>query len=82
VSEGLLAAYAQLVDMARDHLDKSAAQIARVPKPLRPALAMRAVLSAQLDTVARNGATPFAPPPEISDWRKIASLTFWTWRNG
>lgn len=82
VSEGLLAAHGQLIDMARDHLAKSTAEIARVPKPLRAAFAMRAVLSAQLDAVARNGEAPFAPPADLSDWRKIAALTFWTWRNG
>ncbi len=82
VSDGLLVACAQLTDMARDHLAKSTPEIAQLPKSLRLAFAMRAVLEAQLDAVARNGETPFLPPADLSDWRKIAALTFWIWRNG
>lgn len=81
-SEGLLAARAQLTDMARDHLEKGATAIAHLPRPLRPAFAMTALLKAQLDAVARNNETPFSPPPDIADWRKLATLAFWTWRNG
>ena len=82
VSEGLLAAHAQLLDMAQDHLDKAAVQIAGLPSALRPAFAMITVLRDQLRAAVRSGETPFAPPAEIGDWRKLAKLTFWTWRNG
>lgn len=82
VSEGLLAAHAQLIDLAREHLHKSSSEIASQSKPLRPAFAMIGLLKSQLDDVARGGETPFAPPREIADWRKIATLAWWSWRNG
>jgi len=82
ISEGLLAAHTQLVDTARDHLDRSVPAIARLPKALRPAFAMSGLLRQQLGALARGNATPFAPPADLSDWRKIATLAFWTWRNG
>jgi len=82
VSEGLLAAHAQLTDIAADHLGKATAAIATLPKVLRPAFATAGLLSAHLKAVAAQNETPFAPPRELADWRKIALLTWWVWRNG
>jgi phytoene synthase len=81
-SEGLLAAHGQLVDMAREHLHQSSLEIARLSRHLRPAFAMIGLLKSQLDGVTRGGATPFTPPAELADWRKIATLAWWGWRNG
>ena len=80
VSEGLLAAHAQLVDVARDHLDKADAAIAGLPGGLRPAFAMIALLRSQLARAESQSETPFAPPRDIPDWRKIVMLAWWAWR--
>jgi phytoene synthase len=80
VSEGLLAAHAQLHDIARGHIEKAAAAIATLPKPLRPAFASVALLRPALQYLENHPETPFAPPPDLADWRKIAMLTVWTLR--
>ncbi len=81
VSEGLLAAHAQLTGLARDHLTRAAAAITDLPRDLRPAFAMISLLSSQLEAVERGGETPFAPPRDVPDWRKIAMLTWWRLRS-
>jgi 15-cis-phytoene synthase len=81
VSEGLLAAHAQLTELARDHLQKADAAIGALPRPLRPAFAMRGLLTSQLRLVEARNETPFVPPQDIPDWRKIAMLAWWTLRN-
>lgn len=80
VSEGLLAAHAQLVEMAQDHLDRAGAEIAALPAPLRPAFAPVALLRRQLTRIGKEGDNPFAPREEISDLRMIAILAWWVWR--
>ena len=42
---------------------------------------LRAVVSAQLRLWQRQGASPFAAPADEADWRKIARIGFWAWRN-
>lgn len=82
VSEGLLAAYAQVIDLAREHLDKAEAAIVRLPKALRPAFAQAALQPIYLQQVERQSATPFAPPANLADWRKIAAISLWALRKG
>ena len=82
VSEGLLAAHAQLTDLARDHLTKAEAAIRSLPRDLRPAFAMIGLLSWQLKAVEAGAESPFAPPHEVADWRRIARLMGWVWRRG
>lgn len=82
ISEGLLAAHAQLTDLAQNHLCKADAAIRALPRPLRPAFAMISLLSSQLRIVEAGAETPFAVPPDAADWRKIARLAGWTWRFG
>lgn len=81
VSEGLLAAHAQLIDLAREHLQKADAAIAALPKSLRPAFAQTALQRLYLKQVERQSETPFAPPAELADWRKIGAFIFWSLRN-
>jgi phytoene synthase len=81
ISEGLLAAHAQLTDMAREHLEQAVQAIAALPPRLRPAFAHAAVLRRQLRAVAAQEETPFAPPREIADWRKIAAMFLWVSRH-
>lgn len=78
-SEGLLAAYAQLIDIAADHLAKAEAAIAALPSQLRPAFAPVALQHSYLKLVRARSETPFAPPHEISAWRKIVILAWWAW---
>ncbi len=80
VSEGLLAAHAQLLELAGEHLDKAATAIVALPKQLRPPFAPVALLRHYLEGVESRAETPLAPPREISDWRKIAMLSWWAWR--
>lgn len=80
VSEGLLAAYAQLIDLAEDHLGRANHAIAALPVPLRPAFAPVALLRTYVKLIKAQSETPFAPPREIADWRKIVILAWWAWR--
>lgn len=80
VSEGLLAAHAQFADLARDHLGKAEAAIAALPRLLRPAFAPVALLRPYLKAVEAQAEAPFAPPREIADWRRIALLALWAFR--
>jgi phytoene synthase len=81
-SPALRAAYGQLVDLAGDHLSRSAAAIARLPRHLAAAFAPHALLRQYLSRIEAQSATPFAPPSEVADWRKIATLVSWGWRHG
>jgi phytoene synthase len=82
VSEGLLAAHAQLLELAREHLHKAAGAVALLPRELRPAFAMIGLLNSELRGIEARAEAPFAPPPRLSDWRKIVALALWGWRNG
>lgn len=80
VSEGLLAAHAQLLELAGEYLAKAGEAITALPRQLRPAFAPAALLRAYLKALQAQAETPFAPPREIADWRKIATLSWWAWR--
>jgi phytoene synthase len=80
-SEGLVEALGQVMDLAGEHLIKAEAGIGALPRELRPAFAGIAVARAQLKALRNSAAGPFAPQPDLPDWRKIALLTWWTWRN-
>jgi phytoene synthase len=80
-SESLHAALSQVAELAQDHLEKARSAIATLPPPLRPAFGAIAVLEAQLVAWHRRHTSPFAAPPDDADWRKIARLAWWTWRN-
>jgi phytoene synthase len=82
ISEGLLAARGQLQDIAREHLDKADAAIAALPRQLHRAFSFTTLLRSQLAQIEVLERQPFGPPPELADWRKIALLTWWSWRNG
>lgn len=81
LSEGLLAALQQIRELAMEHLAKARAAIASTPKPLRPAFATIALLPWELKAAESMAETPFAAVPPRADWRKIAALSWWTWRN-
>ncbi|MDB5624147.1 MAG: squalene/phytoene synthase family protein [Devosia sp.] len=80
-SEGLAAALGQVADLAAEHLGKAETAIAGLPANLRPAFAPIAVLRAQLQQINNSPASLFAVPPDDPDWRKIARLSWWTFRN-
>jgi phytoene synthase len=79
VSEGLLAAHAQLIEIAEDHLGKAEGAIAALPARLRPAFAPVALLRSYLRLVKAQSEAPFEPPRQIADWRKIIILAWWAW---
>lgn len=80
-SEGLSEALGQIAEMAADHLAKAESAIAALPGRLRPAFAGLSLLKAQLGALNARQTSLFAPVPEDADWRKIARLAWWTWRN-
>jgi phytoene synthase len=79
-SEGLFAALAQFDDLAQDHVVKARAAIRALPRGLRPAFAPVAIVGRQATLVA-NARTPFAEAPDLPDWRRIAMMGWWAWRN-
>ena len=58
-----------------------ARELAALPGRLKPAFASIAVLKAQFAALNRRQSSLFAPVPDDADWRKIARLAWWTWRN-
>ncbi|MBJ3785572.1 phytoene/squalene synthase family protein [Devosia sediminis] len=80
-SEGLQAALSQIVELAVKHRDDARVAIRALPPALRPAFAIIAPLEQQLKDWEAYSSSPFAPPPDRPDWRKIARLTWWTLRN-
>jgi phytoene synthase len=80
-SEGLSEALGQIAEMAAAHLDKAESAIAALPGRLKPAFASIALLKAQLAALNRRQTSLFVPVPDDADWRKIARLAWWTWRN-
>ena len=80
-SEGVVEALGQISELASEHLTKARAAIAGLPSKLRPAFAPLAVLDAQLTRYVQHSGGPFAVPPDDPDWRKIARLAWWSWRN-
>jgi len=79
--EAIRAAAAHLRDLARDHLAKAEVAIGLLPKELRSAFAMLAILKADLKLLEKPAQNPFAPAGQLPDWRRIALLGFWSWRN-
>lgn len=80
-SEGVVEALGQIAELAVEHLNKAEAAIRELPARLRPAFAQFAVLDAQLTLYLRRSAGPFSVAPDEPDWRKIARLAWWSWRN-
>ena len=81
ISEGLLSGHQQFTDLAREHLLKAEAAIAKLPRGLRPAFASVALLQSQLKRVEAGAEHAFATPPDLADWQKLAMLAWWNWRN-
>lgn len=80
-SEGVVEALGQVSELAAVHLAKAESAINGLPGKLRPAFAPIAVLKAQLALYVGHSAGPFAIAPDDADWRKIARLAWWTFRN-
>lgn len=79
-SEGLSEALGQVGDLAAEHLGKAETAIATLPGRLKPAFASIAVLRAQLALLGQRPGI-FTPAADDPDWRKIARLAWWSWRN-
>ena len=81
-SAALRAAIAQLFDIAEDHAQKARTAIAALPSRLRPAFASLALVDGDLRRLEQRTGTPFAPLAVSSPFRRLASLMWWTMRNG
>lgn len=80
-SEGLHAALSQIAELAAGHLALARTAIGNLPAPIRPAFAALALLENQLASWTASSASPFAPPRDEPDWRKITRLAWWTLRH-
>jgi len=80
-SEGLHEALGQIAELAAGHLQKAETAIKMLPGHLKPAFAMLAVLKVQLAQIIARTSSVFEPLAEDPDWRKIARLSWWAWRN-
>ena len=72
-------ALTRLADVAAEHLRKADAAIGLLPRELRAVFALTALLRSQLKRLKLDA--PFAPQPELADWRKIGVLGWWKLRN-
>ena len=81
-SEALRAAIAQIIDIADDHAQKARAAIAALPSSLRSVFASLALVEGDLKRLASGADNPFAPPAVPGPFRRLASLMWWTMRNG
>jgi phytoene synthase len=79
-SENLSVALTRLAEIAADHLRKADAAIGALPRELRAVFAPTALLRSQLKGLKLD--TPFAPQPDLADWKKIAVLSWWKLRRG
>lgn len=77
-SENLSVALTRFADVAAEHLRKADTAIAALPRALRPVFAPTALLRSQLKRLKLDA--PFAPPPDLPDWQKIAVLGWWKLR--
>jgi len=77
-SENLQVALTRFADLAGEHLARADAAIAALPRDLRAPFAPTALLRAQLARLTPD--TPFAPQPDLADWRKMAVLGWWKLR--
>ena len=80
-SEGLHEALGQIAELAAGHLRSAELAINTLPRQLKPAFAMIAVLKAQLAQLTARTGSVFKPLADDPDWRKISRLTWWAWRN-
>lgn len=80
-SEGLYEALGQIGELADDHLKKARVAVRALPAKLRPAFAVLPLVEAQLRRWRDGGQAPFAVQGEEPDWRKIARIGWWAWRN-
>ena len=75
---GLEAARRQICELAAEHLNKAKAAVRALPRLLRPAFVAGPVLGAQLRTLSAV-ADPFALPPDMSDFDKLARMARARW---
>lgn len=73
-------ACSQLLEAAQGHLNAAEQAIKQLPKQVRPAFAYAGVLKTQMRKQAK-ASDPLVSRAGLSDWRKIAALAMWSWRN-
>lgn len=81
-SAAILAATAQMREMAGQHLDQAQAALKELPASVKPVFAPLSVLRHQLDRLNDYAQLPFVTPPDQADWQKLARLAWWVFREG
>ena len=77
----IIATCTQLRQMAQDHLQKAATEIANLDQKIRPVFVQISVLQGQLERLAEFENIPFAPTPDFANYQKIAKIVWWSMRN-
>ncbi|VAW19247.1 Phytoene synthase [hydrothermal vent metagenome] len=80
-SPEIRAGCAMLREKAQEHLHKADQAIVLLADDIRPVFAPVVLLKSQLKQLNKNARTPFITPPDLANWRKIASLAWWAYRN-
>lgn len=81
-SERLAAAAAQLRELAEGHLARARAEIAKLPRAVRPGFAPVAVLAPTLNRLKKHGAAPLTTMQPMAEWLQLARMVAWAARNG
>jgi 15-cis-phytoene synthase len=79
-TEAISVALTRLSEVAGEHLRSANEAVAKLPRELRAAFAPVAMVKAQLGLL--NYESPFQPPRDFTDWRKILQLAGWRLRRG
>jgi 15-cis-phytoene synthase len=80
VSDGLVSARDQLVDMALDHADAARRSAKALPATMRPIFAGLALIRPELSAVQSNRDSLFSAPQELADWHRLTRLAWAAWR--
>lgn len=81
-TDGILAATAQLREIAAGHLDRAETEIRKLPPEVRPVFAHITLLRHQFARLDDYAHLPFVTPPDQADWQKLARLGWWVFREG
>ncbi len=77
----IIGACKEVRNLAGEHLSLANIALKELSAEIRPAFAPIAVLTSQLERLEQFSDIPFAPPPDLANWQKIAQLLWWSVRN-
>lgn len=66
---------------ALEHLSKVKTLLQETPAQYKPVFVHLSNLQARLDRLELFSNLPFAPPPDDADWKRLARMAFWMFKN-